>query len=267
MSKPDGTIPGRIPQDLVDTFFDRELDEGSREKFFGMLRADLSRCAEVAKTQRMISMLREPMESPDFRDVVLSRIARRGGFLPERIRRMVTAGRLVAAACILTGILGLALVKRMAPDAMRLTPASRPLSDVIESGKADAAAGVKQMTAAVVAIQVSPSAAAGGEHAASRARAMLGGLTPGKTSVRTLAHAGTGELQLPKGAGSEARFVFVEGMCIDRSTSATVALGAWPVQGDGAACPEAIEQFIVHMVRGMDVTSSGPSTAGRNSVE
>ena len=42
---------GGIPEELVDRFFDRELDEGSREKFFGMLRGDLGRCAEVAKTQ------------------------------------------------------------------------------------------------------------------------------------------------------------------------------------------------------------------------
>lgn len=259
--RPDNTPAGeRIPQELVDTFFDRELDEGSRERFFGMLRADLSRCAQVAKTQRMISMLREPIEGPDLTGRIMATVSRRRGFLPERVRRMVTTGRLAAAACVLLGVLGLAVARRMAPDALRLEPVSRPLSEVIESGKADAAEGVKHM-AAVVAIHAPASSIA---LSAGRARGFAG-LTPGKTSVRTLPHGATAMISLPLGAGCEARFVFIDGACIDRSTSAKLALGSFAT--DGANCPEAIEQFIVRVVQGAGVIPSGSSAAGRNSVE
>ena len=188
--------PAPIPQELVDTFFDRELDEGSREKFFGMLRGDLSRCAEVARTQRMISMLREPVEAPDLTDRIMARVARRRGFLPERVRRMVTAGRLIAAACVLAAVLGLAAARRMAPDAFRLTPVPRPLSDVIASSKADAASGVQHM-AAVVAIQI-PGTTGDGRGAATRGHRPMMALTPGRTSVRTLAEAKGPDLAVPR---------------------------------------------------------------------
>jgi hypothetical protein len=245
--------PERVPDDLVNAFFDRALDEGSREKFFGMLRADLSRCAEVAKTQRMISMLREPVETPDLTDRIMMRVAAKRGFVPESLRRWVTRGRVAAAACVLLGVLGLAVAKRMSPDSFRLAPAERPLSSVIESGRADAASGVQQMAAAVT-MRAAPSARA--------PRGVLGPLTPGKTSVKTLAH-GDGALALPSGAGDGARFVFEGGRCVDRHTLVSVPLGSFPVVG--GACPDALEQFIRSMAEGVAASAgsvSGSSAAG-----
>src|SRR5690606_27515213 len=82
-----------IPRELVDAFFDRQLDEGSREKFFLMLRSDLRTCGKVARTQRMLSVLKEPIEAPDLTASIMGEVARRRGFLPDRLRRMVKAGR------------------------------------------------------------------------------------------------------------------------------------------------------------------------------
>jgi len=246
-------MPERVPEELVDAFFDRALDEGSREKFFGMLRADLSRCAEVAKTQRMISILREPVEAPDLSDRIMARVAGQRGFLSARVRRMVTTGRLAAAAFVLVAVLGLAVVRRVSPDAFRLIAEARPLSDVIESGKTDAASGVM---ATVVSIQTAREPVA-----RPTVRGVMGALSPGRITVRTLAHGG-GALSMPLGAGTEERFVFVDGVCIDRRTAASVAVGSWsPPVGD-APCPQMLEQFIFAMVQSASLKSPGPSAAG-----
>ncbi len=252
--------PERVPDELVDLFFDRALDEGSREKFFGMLRADLSRCAEVAKTQRIISMLREPIEAPDVTARVMERVASQRGFLSARVRRMVTTGRLIAAGLVLAAVLGLAVARRVAPEAFRLSPGPQPRSEVIASGKADAASGVQHM-AAVVSIASAPEP---------RARGLAITLTPGKIGVRTLAHGG-GALAVPSGAGGEARFVFVDGACVDRSTSARVSLGSWAPPQGGAPCPGMLEEFIASMAQELSGAPagslSGPSAAGVRSVE
>ena len=253
-------MTGRMPQELVDRFFDRELDEGSREKFFGMLRADLSRCAEVAKTQRMISILREPIEGPDLTGEIMSRIARRRGFLPERLRRMITASRLAAAACVLLAVLGLAVARRVSPDTFRLGRVERPISGVIESGKTDAAsvhaAWSEAVAAPITAITLE------GRRAS---RSLV--LSPGRVSVRTLVQPGGASLQLPLGSGNEARFVFVGGVCIDRRSAASVALGCGPAPASCAAFQGAMDQFIARIVQQNEADSSGPSAAGRNSVE
>lgn len=216
----------RIPDELVDRFFDRELDEGSRERFFGMLRGDLRRCADVARTQRVVSMLRRPVPAPDLTDQILARIEERRGFLPLRLRRWVKAGRLAAAACILCGILGYAVGRRYAPDAFRFTPEPRPVTQVIESGRSEAAAGVQQL-----AVVVSPHPATA--PAEKRLpRTLLRGLVAQAPSVQLLPRDdGQTTLVVHGGAGGP-RFVLQDGMIIDRATSrALPALSAVSPEG------------------------------------
>jgi hypothetical protein len=202
--------PGAIPEELVDRFFDRELDEGSRERFFGMLRADLGRCAEVAKTQRIVSMLREPVEAPDLTDQILARVRQRRGFLPERLRRMVKAGRLAVAACLLIGVLGFALGRRYFPGFFRFTPEPQPVSRVIASGQNEAAA----MNLNPRVLLSTPPVLDG----ATLRR--LTGLSPGKTSVVMLPRPGSERrVVVYGGAGPDVRFVVENGVCVDRLTS------------------------------------------------
>lgn len=245
--------PGRVPEELVNQFFDRELDEGSRDKFFGMLRGDLARCQEVARTQRIVAMLREPIPAPDLTSRILDRVEERRGFLPLRLRRVVTIGRLIAAACVLVAVLGVALLNRSHPGLFRLTAAPQPLSNVIESGKAEAAAGAQHLGFVIV-----PDAPS--EALAAR-KSPLGGLTPGRIAVRT---PGSGPesrgLVLPSGAGLGHRFVAVPGGIVDRETSAVLMLGA-------GVSPEAIERFIESMreagLKGAPRPDRSPATSGR----
>ena len=249
-------LGARIPQELVDRFFDRELDEGSREKFFGMLRADLSRCAEVAKTQRMISMLRDPVAAPDLTERIMTRVHGRRAFLPERMRKMVKAGRLAAAAVVLLALFGVALAERMRPGTMRLVEEPQPLTELIESGRSDAAAGAQQLAAAVrfrPADAVPDAKAATGFPAApaiasAPKRVGIGSLTPGVTTAWTLPKAtGSGLAVLP-GAGSEVRFVLIDGLCIDRKTQTVVAFGYAIPGAEPDTCVEPANPYVLHVM-------------------
>lgn len=226
--------PERIPDELVDRFFDRELDEGSREKFFKMIRGDLSRCAEVAKTQRIVSMLREPVEAPDLTEAILGEVRRRRGFLPARLRRMVKAGRLAVAASLLLGILGIALANRYAPGVFRLTPRAAPISGVIKSSTSELAGAVDSVKTRVPEAQRAAPASPG------KSRQLVLRLTPGKTSVKLLPPASSEVMSLAQlGSGGDVRFVLVDGVCIDRGTSTAMAFGLLlPPRPAGGECSD-----------------------------
>ncbi len=210
--------PGGIPEELVDAFFDRELDEGSRERFFQSLRADLPRCAEVAKTQRLVSMLREPIAAPDLSHAIMGELRDRGAFLPPRTRRLVVVGRWAAAACLAVGVLGIALTQRAAPDALRLAPVSKPVSELIESGSTETAQSVQRLAEIVSARVLEPDRRyRGGE------RMLDLSLSPGSHSVR-LPGEGSGPIVVYTGSGGE-RFVVPDNLYIDRASTFVLPLG------------------------------------------
>ena len=255
----------RIPDELVEQFFDRELDEGSREKLFAMMRDDLPRCAEVAKTQRLISMLREPVEAPDLTDRIMSRMEQRHAFLPERLRRMVKAGRLAAAAFLLFAVLGVALVDRYRPETFRLVKAPQPLSGVIESGRADAAASAKQLNDVIIVLNGQDPERVVVAREAPR-RGISTELTPGKTSVFTLPRKSVETaMVVPGGAGTESRFVLRNGACVDLTTSRAFALGLGPPRALPGECVEGPEQYVLRVMEMVGLqgagTSGGPDVA------
>lgn len=220
MSTPVPGNPGAIPEELVDAFFDRELDEGSRERFFQSLRADLPRCAEVAKTQRIVSMLREPIAAPDFTGRIMGELRDRRAFVPARARRMIVTGRWAAAACIAMGVLAVALTQRYAPDALRLVPQPKPVTQVITSGSSDAAQSAQRL-ADIISARVLPEAVAGG---GGRGQRMVDlSLSPGKTSVR-LPGPGSGPIVVYTGSGAE-RFIVPDNIYIDRASALVLPLG------------------------------------------
>lgn len=246
----------RIPEALVDQFFDRELDEGSRERLFTMLRDDLPRCAEVAKTQRLISMLREPVEAPDLTDRILGRMERRRAFLPGRLRAFVKAGRLAAAACVLIGILAVAMVGRYRPEALRLVSVPQPLSGVIESSRADATTGAKHLADAIVVLNGQGTERPNANPA--RRGVVVTGLTPGKTSVFTLPRKGLETaLVVPGGAGTASRFVLKDGACIDLTTSRAVALGFGPPRALPGECVEGPEVYVLRVMEMVGLQGAG----------
>lgn len=238
----------RIPAELVDAFFDRELDEGSREKFFHMLRGDLPKCADVARTQRMISALREPIEAPDLTSRIMGEVSRRRGFLPESLRKMVRIGRLAVAACVLLTLLGVALLHRFAPDSVSLVERPAPVSNVVNNGAQEAATGVQQFTGAVEAVKAriaEPAAEIGRLFSVEdlpeidggdqlRARVYLvGGLTPDGAVEAPAALRQQGSLALYGGAGTDAPFMVPSVVYLD-GASTRVVLPPAPLLGSRA---------------------------------
>ncbi len=132
----------------LDAYFDGRLSADDRRDLFEAIRDDAAICEEVASTQRAISMLKQGVDAPDFSARILDEVDRRRGFLSSPIRRLVRASRLGVAACLLIGVLGVAVAQRIAPDAMTLRPEPRYISDVVDSSTASSQAslaGVSQL--------------------------------------------------------------------------------------------------------------------------
>jgi hypothetical protein len=212
-----------ISDDLVNAFFDRELTEGASDEFFSKLRSNLPRCAEVARTQRAISLLREPIEAPDVSGRVLATLASRRRFLPERLRRMVTAGRLLAAGIALAAVAGIAVVDRVAPGFLRLTQSPQPVTDVVTRTAEEARHSAAQLASAMNGLRGS-----GADGSAAKKKVFLiEGLKPGVTSAKSLPPGSddADSLVVYRGAGPDTRFILPEAVYIDRNAAILVPLG------------------------------------------
>lgn len=153
MSHPSGPRDrARISDRVVDAYFDRALDEATRERLFRSMLADPRQAELMARMQRTIGLLRAPVDAPDLTDQIMARVDRRRRFLPAGFRRMISFGRLAVAAGLLVVLLGVALTQRYAPRAVSLTPPERPLTAVIDAGKADAASGARRLAGTITAI-------------------------------------------------------------------------------------------------------------------
>ena len=97
----------------LDAYFDGRLSADDRRDLFEAIRDDAAICEEVASTQRAISMLKQGVDAPDFSARILDEVDRRRGFLSSPIRRLVRASRLGVAACLLIGLLGVAVAQRI----------------------------------------------------------------------------------------------------------------------------------------------------------
>lgn len=221
---------GPLTDAMVNAFFDRELSDGASEVFFSKLRSDLPKCAEVARMQRAISLLREPIESPDVSARVLSEVHRRRRFIPESLRRFVTAGRLAAAGVALAGVLGLFVVERVSPGSLRLYPRSRPVSDVVARTTQEAARGVSSLVPGVKTVVVMPGPELTSESSKSNGRtnSSFMDLRPGVTSAKRLAtprSGGDDSMIIYRGAGPDTRLVLPEVVYFDRNAAVVLPLG------------------------------------------
>lgn len=217
----------RISDDVVDAFFDRELTEGARDQLFARLRADLPRCAEVAQTQRMVSMLREPVEGPDVSGRVLGELSRRRRFLPARLRKVVTTGRLVGVGVGLAAVLTIAVIDRMSPGTLRVTDEPRPVSGVVASSAEEMKRGMSQLAGAVVPLEVratGPDVATG--RVVAKKQVFLT-LTPGVTSAKLLQERSgeTDSLVVYRGAGPDTRMGLPDAVYFDRNAAVVLPLG------------------------------------------
>lgn len=128
---------------MLDAYFDGELDRAGKAKLHEALREDHLLVEEFNRTSEAVSMLRQDASNIgleiDLTDRVLARCETTRGYLNQRGRRFVLAGRSAVAMAALALVAGVVVWVRMTPPELRLPESQRPLSVLLEGGNTDAA--------------------------------------------------------------------------------------------------------------------------------
>ncbi|MFI4917311.1 MAG: hypothetical protein ACIAS6_12500 [Phycisphaerales bacterium JB060] len=131
------------PRELLDAYFDGDLDRAGKAKLHEALREDHLLAEEFSRTSEAVSMLRQCGSnnglSVDLTDRVLARCEVRRGYLNRRGRRFVLAGRSAVVMAAMAIVAGVAVWIRLTPPDLRLPDSQRPLGVLLESGNSDAA--------------------------------------------------------------------------------------------------------------------------------
>lgn len=130
-------------RELLDAYFDGEIDRAGKGRLHEALRHDHVLAEEFSRTNEAVSMLRQSASNSglevDLTQRVLARCESRRGYLNKRGRRFVLAGRSAVALAALALTAGVVLWVRLTPAELRLPDSQRPLGVLLESGNADAA--------------------------------------------------------------------------------------------------------------------------------
>lgn len=112
--------PGKIPDHLVDQFFDGELSRNETSRLFSSLSADAEAARDLVRTQRAIDALRQPVRAPDLSRAILAKVNERRPLMTRRSVRRVHAGRLMGALAFVGVVAGAFLLQRFSPQVTRL---------------------------------------------------------------------------------------------------------------------------------------------------
>ena len=177
--------PGPAAADPIDAFFDSRADEATAERLAAALRSDIRTAGDFVRTQRMVSMFKQPVEGPDLTDAILCRLEHRRSF-GARLRNTRLSGRRAAGIGLGLGVVALWAVDRYAPR----TPAAPAAPATVATHSAPPPIAAPAPTQAAV----------------SRARPTGGfaHLSMGKLDVRTLPSA-PGTLVIFGGSGGSTR--------------------------------------------------------------
>jgi len=128
----------------VDRCLDRELSAEECAALYEDLKASPEQARRLAETHAALDMLRAPVETPDLTAGILHEVGLRRGWLSARLQRVVTVGRLAAAACLLLALTVVLTAKRAAPDAAVFQAGPAPVSDLINAGQTETRDSVKR---------------------------------------------------------------------------------------------------------------------------
>lgn len=130
-------------RDLLDAYFDGELDRAGKGRLHEALRADPVLAEEFSRTSEAVSMLRQSASNGgleiDLTERILTRSEQGRGYLSKRGRRFVFAGRSAVALAAMVMVAGVVVWVRLTPPELRLSDRERPIGTLLESGNADAA--------------------------------------------------------------------------------------------------------------------------------
>ena len=181
--------PGPAAADPIDAFFDSRADEATAERLAGALRSDVRTAGDFVRTQRMVSMFKQPVEGPDLTDAILRRLDHRRSF-GARLRATRIGGRMAAGIGLGLGVVALWAVDRYAPRTPVAPPAA-PATVATHSAP----------TPSIAPSAVSPTAVA---HARPRPTGGFAHLSMGPLDVRTLPST-PGALVIFGGSGGSTR--------------------------------------------------------------
>jgi hypothetical protein len=129
-------------RELLDAYFDGEIDRASKGQLHESLRHDPVLAEEFARTSEAVSMLRQSGSNAglgvDLTESVLARCEAKHHYLSKRGRRFVLAGRSAVALAAMVMIAGVVVFIRLTPPGLRLPEGERPLGVLMESGNAEA---------------------------------------------------------------------------------------------------------------------------------
>jgi len=157
----------RTDREVIAAYFDRELPPEEAQALFRAIRMDAEAAEEFQQTQRALDALRAPTRGPDLSQSILAEVGRRrGGWLSDRSRRIVTLGRFAVAASLLLVATGAFVADRLSPGALDLSDRQTPLASLVEEGRTSTREGLQQVRASVRAVGAyasAPARQAGGE--------------------------------------------------------------------------------------------------------
>lgn len=134
---------GKSPRELLDAYFDGELDRAGKGLLHEAMRHDPHLAEEFSRTSEALSMLRQSAANTalpvDLTNRVLASYEARRGFLTRRGHRFVLAGRTAVALTALAITAGIVAWVRLTPPEFRLPESQRPLGVLIDRGASDAA--------------------------------------------------------------------------------------------------------------------------------
>lgn len=101
--------------------------------------------AETRGGEDITALFQRDPHAPDLTDTILNEVAHRRRFLKRRERAKVQSTRYALAACGLALLSGVAIVHRLSPDTLRLTPAGAPVATLAEAVETDRAASEQRL--------------------------------------------------------------------------------------------------------------------------
>ena len=137
----DRSVPST--RDLLDAYFDGEIDRAGKGRLHEALRADPLLAEEFSRTSEAVSMLRQSASNNgleiDLTERILAQSEQGRSYLSKRGRRFVLAGRSAVALAAMVMVAGVVVWVRLTPPELRLSERERPIGTLLESGNADAA--------------------------------------------------------------------------------------------------------------------------------
>lgn len=149
----------RVPDHMVDRFFDRELTRAESAKLFDSLRADPEAARDLVQTQRALDALRRPVQTPDLSRAILAKVNGRTPLLTRRGVRHIRVGRLVSAAALVAVIAGAFVIQRQHPQIVHIGGTDlAPIAEIAMCMPADTSDAVHTIRQTAKAIRVTATA-------------------------------------------------------------------------------------------------------------